>query len=318
MQSTLGRVGLPSPDVVVGLGKQDGSLALQAVDMKWHLEFASYKQISGEALRELIAKGVPRLQQQLAERIGPLEAVDDYLDGLLFAPDIPANRAFLASRDNQRLEYPIEPTDVLFEAVDGREFFSALPGWEMALLLAGLDRAAGALRTTEGAERYYRLGAGLQGAAAQLLSSIFVEEPPPVDHERAFAWLRATFRGGSAGAIAQEVDKSMAQRSLLLKRLRELMRSPYRLADLAQTLRKRGLPMPESIEEDSAHAAKCRDLLKQVALEHRQAVRQQGLELVRKGIGDAGALAEIARESGRFQALARAHADRIAARVFDG
>ncbi len=316
LQVVLGRVGLPSPDIIVGLVGDGGLVALQAVDMKWHLEFASYKQISAEALRELASRRVPGLHEQLEGRFGPLEQVKHYLDGLFFAPDIPANRAFLASVENRQQEYPLEPGDVIFEPVDGREFFSPLPGWRMALLLADFDRAQHQLARTEGAERYYRLGAGLQGATAQLLSSIFVEEPTPVEAEAAFAWLRKNFRAASAGLLAQAVDLRMAERARMLARLRELLRSPYRLADLSQTLHRRGLSMPQSIEEDSPHAAKCRELLKRVALAHRDAVRRYGLQLVGKGASDHDALATLARELPRFRTLALATADRLAADIF--
>jgi len=318
MQSTLSRVGLPSPDVIVAVARDGGARALQAVDMKWHLEFASYKQISAEALRELVAKGVRGLHEQLEALASPLDGGLDYVDGLLFSPDIPTNRAFLTSRENEQQEYPIEPQDVIFEPVDGREFFSALPGWEMALLLAKFDRALGVLATAEGAERYYRLGAGLQGAAAQLLSSIFVEEPPPVSADAAFAWLRRTFPAPSTTYLARVVDGRMAARQQLLVRLRELLRSPYRLSDLAQTLRRRGLAMPQSIEENSPLAIRCRELLRQVAIDHRETVRRAGQALVAKGASDPEALAAIARDSPRFRALAQADADRLAANIFAG
>ncbi|MHB1006855.1 MAG: hypothetical protein ACYC3S_14610 [Chloroflexota bacterium] len=316
MQLTLNRVGLPSPDVIVGLANGNGTRVLQAVDMKWHLEFASYRQISADTLHELIDRAVPSLNEQVEASIGPVGEGTDYVDGLLLAPDSPTNRDFLVSRENAGQEYPIESGDVIFETVDGREFFSPLPGWEMALLLSRFDRGSAALHHIEGAERYYRLGAGLQGAAASLLSSIFVQTPPPVDADRAFAWLQGTFRVTSTGFLAQEVDRRMAARSQMVNRLKELMRTPFRLGDLAQTLRRHGLAMPQNIDDDSPAAFKAKDLLKQVSLLHKEAVRSAGLDLVGQGATDAEALATLAREAAHFQRLARANAERLLPSIF--
>jgi hypothetical protein len=316
LQSRLSRVGLPSPDIIVGLRDADGARVVQAIDLKWHIEFASYKQISADALRELLARDVPGLSEQFTSRIFPLEVAVEYRDGLLFAPDFPTNHAFLASAENQRQEYPIERADVLFAPVDGRSFFSPLPGWQMALLLVEYDHALRFVDNVEGAERYYRLGAGLQGAAAQLQSSIFMEVAPPVAAAEAFAWLVQSFRARPAGALAQEVDQAMAARGQLVSRLREVLRSPYRLSELGQTLRKRGIAMPQSIEEDTAQAVACRELLRQVTIGHREAVRRAGLSLVSQGRSDAQALATLAHQPGHFLALAQAHADHLAAQFF--
>lgn len=316
MQLTLNRAGLPSPDVVVGLTDADGTPLLQAVDMKWHLEFASYRQISADTLRELVERGVSGLNEQLRERIGLDGERARFVDGLLLAPDIAANRSFLASEENSGQEYPITRDDVIFAEVDGREFFSALPGWEMAQLLAQFDRLGNSLRHAEGAERYYRLGAGLQGAAAALLSSIFVEQPPPIEASAAFAWLRSKFPASTTSHMAQDVDRRMAGRSQLLARLREVLRSPFRLGDLAATLRRHHLAMPDNIEDDSPHAARARDLLKQVSLLHKQAVRHAGLDLVRRGATDGEALATLARESNHFRRVASANADRLVKLIY--
>lgn len=316
LQSRLSRVGLPSPDVIVGLRDVDGGRAVQAIDLKWHIEFASYKQISAEALRELLARNVPGLCEQFVSGIFPLDESTAYRDGLLFAPEFPTNHAFLASAQNQRQEYPIERTDVLFAPVDGKYFFSPLPGWEMALLLVEYDRTPRSVDNVEGAERYYRLGAGLQGAAAQLLSSIFLEEMVPISAAEAFAWLSHSFRARPAGALAQEVDKAMAARGQLVSRLREVLRSPYRLSELSQTLRNRGIAMPQSIEEDTPQTAACRELLQQVTAGHREAVRRVGLSLVSQGKSDAQALAVVAHQPGHFLALAQVHADRLVAQLF--
>lgn len=316
LQLTLSRVGLPSPDVIVALRQPNGSQALQSVDLKWHLEFAEYRQISSGALRDLVEKAVPGLAEKLQPIVPDGKGEPSYVDGFFFAPDTPANREFMSSEQNRRQEYPLEPQDVLMVPVEAKDFFSVLPGWEMALLLAGLDRAQRSLDTIEQAERYYRLGAGLQGATAQLLSSVFVSEPPPVEAEAAFAWLRKTFRARATNDLVHEVNRRMTARANLQERLRELMRSPYRLSDLARTLRKHGQPVPERIDESTEHAARCREVLRLVAVGHREAVKRAGLELVERGASDGEALTVIAQNRDRYLALAQANADRLVATVF--
>ena len=60
-------------------------------------------------------------------------------------------------------------------------FFGALPGWDIAQLLAGYDRSTNMLETPDGAERYYRLGAGTLGALMRWHTSIFSAEPAAID-----------------------------------------------------------------------------------------------------------------------------------------
>ena len=316
IQTAFSRLGLPSPDVVVSLQANPQGRFLQAIDFKWHVEFASFRQISAVTLRELLTHEVGDLAARLAAGAVDVDGKVAYRDGLLFAPDIPSNHAFLLSPQNRNQDFPIAREDVIFADVEGEAFFAPLPGWTMALLLADFDRAVRALRTVEGAERYYRLGAGLQGAAAQLTSSIFLETPPPMEADAAFAWLTNRYRLRPAGVLAQEVERDMGARGQLLARLKEVLRSPYRLGELRGTLRRRSLPMPVSIEEDSPLARLSRELLKQVSLSHRAAVRQAGLDLVARGEPDVRALATLARQTPHFLALARANADRLAEQLW--
>ncbi len=76
--------------------------------------------------------------------------------------------------------------------------------------------------------------------------------------------------------------------------------------------------MPQSIEESSPLAIRCRELLRQVAIDHREAVRRAGQALVAKGASDQEALAATARDTPRFRALAQTDADRLAATIFAG
>src|SRR3990172_4884029 len=56
IQASITRIGLPSPDVIVVLADGEGALALQALDFKWDLEFASYEQIRATALQALLRR----------------------------------------------------------------------------------------------------------------------------------------------------------------------------------------------------------------------------------------------------------------------
>lgn len=312
LQLALSRSGLPSPDVIVLLDGDGGEESLQALDFKWNLEFASYDQIRAEGLRALLQRGVEPLDLLLATAVRGDPQSLPVLDGLLSSPNLPVNHWFLKSEQNLRQEYPIEPDEVIFEEVGPLEFFGPLPGWDLAKLLAQADRSGARLATLEGAEHYYRIGAGLQGAVAQFQTSIFVRQPPPVGADAAFGWLRARVRPPTSGGFLQHAEKLMATRSQLLGRLRSLARSPYRFSDLVETLRSRGVHLPE--REDGLppqERERWWDVLRKVATEHKELVYRTGLRLVRSGLSDAEALARMEGDYWRFASLARAHAEKL-------
>jgi hypothetical protein len=312
LQLALSRSGLPSPDVIMVLQDEQGERVLQALDFKWNLEYASYAQIRAEALQALIEKGVPPLQSLLQESLGQEPIALPTTDGLLSSPILPVNHWFLGSDQNMKQEYPIEAQEVIFEEVDPRAFFEPLPGWEMANQLAGADRSQTRLRSLEGAEHYYRIGAGLQGAVAQLRVSIFVRKPPAVTVEEAMVWLKAKVRPPSSMSFLQMAERLMSARSQLHTRLRSLTRSPYRFADLAETLKSRGRPLPER-EEGLPPQEKERwgELLRRVGSQHKELIYRTGLKLVEAGLSDADALTRLEGESRRFAAQARSHAEKL-------
>ena len=127
LQLALSRAGLPNPDVIVGLEVNGNGLALQALDFKWNLEFASYGQIRAEATEALMQRNVRPLASLLVEELGTDPAMLPSVDGLLFAPELPVNHWFLQSEQNQRQEYPIEPREVVFEEVDPARLFRISP-----------------------------------------------------------------------------------------------------------------------------------------------------------------------------------------------
>ena len=312
LQTALSRAGLPNPDVIVGLDMNGNGLTLQALDFKWNLEFASYGQIRAEATEALMQRNVRPLASLLTGELGTDPGTLPSVDGLLFAPDLPVNRWFLESEQNQRQEYPIEPKEVVFEEVDPTDFFGSLPGWEMGILLARTDRSQGRLESLEGAEHYYRIGTGLQGAVAQLEVSIFERKPPEVPATTAFAWLRAKVKPPTSQGFLQLAERLMSTRSALLARLRNVTRSPYKFANLAEALKQRGHPLPE--REDALPARereKWGELLRRVAVGHRELVYRTGLKLVETGLSDPEALARLEADERRLADRARLNAEKL-------
>ncbi len=312
MQLALSRSGLPSPDVIMILKDGNGGKSLQALDFKWNLEYATYSQICAEALTALLQKGVAPLQELLSQSLPEDPETLPILDGLLSSPRLPVNQWFLHSEQNNRQEYPIEAGEVIFEEVKPLDFFGPLPGWDLALLLAQADRSAARLQYLDGAEHYYRLGAGLQGAAAQLQVSIFVRRPPAVTAAEAFDWLKTRLRPASSLGFVQLAEKLMATRGQLLTRLRGLLRSPYRFGDLVEALKARDLQLPEKEEGlPPRERERWGEILRKVAAEHKELIYRTGLRLVQTGLSDAEALARLEGDSRRFASQARAHAEKL-------
>ncbi|MGE5619682.1 MAG: hypothetical protein ACM3US_10535 [Sphingomonadaceae bacterium] len=315
LQLALSRSGLPSPDVIVILQDEKRGRALQALDFKWNLEFASYVQIRAEAVRALLEREVAPLRALLDRHLADEDPRDLPIeDGLLYAPRLPVNSWFLQSDQNYHQEYPIEADQVLFENVDPLLFFGQLSGWELAVLLARADRSPQRLRNLEGAEHYYRIGAGLQSAVAQFQVSIFCRRPPTVTADAAFDWLKTHVRPASSAGFLQFAERLMAARSQLTTRLRGLLRSPYRFSDLVESLKVRNLHLPE--KEDGLPAAERQrwgDILRKVAAEHKELVYRTGLRLVEVGLSDAEALARLEGDSRRFASQARARAEKLIA-----
>jgi hypothetical protein len=311
LQLALSRAGLPNPDVIVALDTEDG-LALQALDFKWNLEFASYGQIRAEATEALMQRAVRQLDALLTDQLEVDPATLPAVDGLLYSPELPVNRWFLTSEQNQNQEYPIEESEVVFEKVDPYYFFEPLPGWEMARSLARLDRSEPRLQYLDAAEHYYRIGAGLQGAVAQLQVSVFVRRPPQVPATVAFDWFRARVKPPTSQGFVQLGEKLMHARGLLLQRLKALTRSPYRFGDLAAALKAKGHPLPDREDQlPQAERQRWGDVLRKVAVEHRELIYRTGLKLVEAGLSDAEALTRLEGDSRRFVERARLNADKV-------
>lgn len=289
--------GLPNPDAALLGRRPDGTAVIQPVDFKWSLERAERPQVAGATLERLLAAPLPRLHAALEQTVGAAgvaRAALVYVDGFFFAPEHAENRAWLASAANARSEYPLALEDVEFWPVAPRAFFAPLPGWELGCWLAELDRSVRLLDTIEGAERYYRLGDGFQGALVRLATPLFADAPAPVDARAEIARLRAQHRLYTSAELATYLERQMAARETLQRALRELEAAvyPFRLFR-AEVEARRGAPGDgEPLAEENG-APGLREGYRAVRAAVRAYLREQGQALVARGLPEAQALAEL-------------------------
>src|SRR5579859_6786048 len=212
--------GLPHADAL-RTWREDDHLALEPLDFKWSLETASARQVSSETLERLLAAELHLLDAALREaRLALGLAASAALepgDGRFVAPVHPANQAALA-------DDPELPTLLL--PVDPRAFFEPLPGWAAARTLArlessDLDRLSG----IEAIERYYRLGAGVEGALSRLRTGLFDGEPAKVDAPVLIGELRQAGKARTLNALLLYIQNELANRKALEERLALLPRT---------------------------------------------------------------------------------------------
>src|SRR5579884_3458010 len=252
LQSLLASTGSKNPDVVLML-KSDGELILQPADFKWSIDVASYRQISASVLETLLLQ-VPRLAEALRAQLPDEVSALPWKarDGIFISPKTYLNQRFLTSSENQRQEYPIEPHEVLFIAVEPYRFYEPLPGWPTAGELARLDGATRGLGQIDTADRYYHLGAGVAGALVALDRSIFDDEPA-IDSALEVDRFRTFLKAISPPSTAMAIDRlgvRMRYRRDLIRQLRDLLRSQWSFSDFAAELIKAGLatePDSESV-----------------------------------------------------------------------
>lgn len=301
LQGLLASTGSKNPDILIAL-EGNSAVVLQPADFKWSLDVASYRQISAPVLDALIEQ-VPRLAESLRTLL-PSEASDlpwRTRDGIFISPKTHLNQRFLASTENQRQEYPIEPNEVRFMAVESFGFYEPLPGWSTAGELARLDGSARGLGQIDTADRYYHLGAGVAGALVTLEGSIFDDETP-VDPAEEVTRLREFLKTISPSTTAMAVDRlgvRMRQRRELTRRLRDLTRSSLRFEDFVAGLIEAGL----ASEEDPTTVLWRRFGESYHALidSEEAAIRKAGRELLAKGVGDAEALEQLDRRRDVFE-----------------
>jgi len=211
--------GLPHADAIRAW-RDDSAVALEPLDFKWSLETASARQVSSETLARLLEADMASLRAAL-EPIRAQLGLDPGSeltprDGRFVAPVHPANHAAL-------LAEPELPTLLL--PVDAHTFFEPLPGWAAARALARLESAnLDRLSSIEAIERYYRLGAGVEGALSRLETGLFETEPAKVDAEVMIGELRRTGKGRTLNDLLLYEQRELEQRKALDERLLQLPR----------------------------------------------------------------------------------------------
>jgi hypothetical protein len=297
--------GLPHADALRAW-REDLTLALEPLDFKWSLETASARQVSTETLERLLAAELPALKAALAPirtELG-LDESSELVprDGRFVAPVHPANHAAL-------LAEPELPTLLL--PVDARAFFEPLPGWSAARALArlessNLDRVSG----IEAIERYYRLGAGVEGALSRLETGVFETEPKRVDAEALIGVLRRQGKARTLNELLLYEQRELEQRRAIDERLAQLPRSAYPFGRLRNDLQKLGVPRTVLDSRGALGRAYA-----EVTREIGSAVREAGRELVGHGVSPSAALDQLGAEPQRWLALGTAQARIIAVRL---
>ena len=166
------------------------------------------------------------LPMRLVDAAGPWGAVR-CRDGVFFAPHNQANLHFLHGDWNARKGEPLSPDQVWFEEVDGPAFFGALPGWDLGQVLARYDRSTAMLATPDGAERYYRLGAGTLGALTRWHTSIFSEANAEIDAPAELETMHHDQRLWTSTEISLYMERMMNVRAEREGALRDWLRELY-------------------------------------------------------------------------------------------
>src|SRR5258708_642198 len=297
--------GLPHADAL-RTWRADGHLALEPLDFKWSLETASGRQVSTETLQRLLAAELPALEVALTDArqalgLEPTSAPEPH-DGRFVAPVHPANHAAL-------LAEPELPTLLL--PVDPYSFFDPLPGWSAARALARLESSDLArLSGIEAIERYYRLGAGVEGALTRLNTSLFESEPGKIDAVALIGDLRQTGQARTLNALLLHLQHELAKRKTLEERLLLLPRSAYAFGRLRGDLQKLGLPRAV-LDSRGALGRAYAEVTRAMASE----IRAEGQQLVADGVSTEAALEQLAAQGPRRATIGAAHTRAVAARL---
>jgi hypothetical protein len=297
--------GLPHADALRAW-REDGHLALEPLDFKWSLETASARQVSSETLSRLLAVELAALEAALhaaraalgLDASSPLEPHD----GRFVAPVHPANHAaLLAEPELPTLLLPVEP----------HAFFEPLPGWAAAHALGRLESAdLDRLSSIEAIERYYRLGAGVEGALSRLHTGLFETEPRKVDATALIGTLRQAGMARTLNSLLLYLQQELANRKLLEERLALLPRSAYPFGRLRSDLQKIGVPRTVLDSRGALGRA-----YTEVTREMAAAIRAAGQELIDAGQTTEAALEQLAAQAPRWSEIGATQARIIAARL---
>ena len=303
--------GLPNPDACLIGVLPDGRGVLQPVDFKWSLERAELRQVAGTTIERLLAMGLPRVQALLASgrAAAQLAGVElELVDGFFFAPEHVENRALLASAANARAALPLGPSDIVYWPVDPAPFFGPLEGWDLGRWLAERDRSVGLLATVEGAERYFRLGAGFAGAVVRLASPLFADAAATVDARGELTRLRGSQRLFTSADLARYLERQMASREAMQRALRDLEGTLYPFRQYRGALAARGVKL-DNLDDPAKRAN--REQYGAIRAGVRARLREQGQALVAAGYSEPAALAELQARAPELSRIAQ----RIAAKI---
>jgi hypothetical protein len=186
-----------------------------------------------------------------------------------------------------------------------------LPGWAAARAVARLEGAdLDRLTGIEAVERYYRLGAGVDGALTRLRSSLFETEPTRVDATALMRELRRAGKAPTLNALLVHLQQELEKRKLLEDRLALLPRTAYPFGRLRGDLHK--LRVPRAVLDSRGALGRAYG---EVTREMLAAIRAAGQELVASGVSQTDALERVAGQSPRWAAIGAAQARAIAARL---
>jgi hypothetical protein len=261
--------------------------------------------VSSETLERLLAADLQSLDTALAGartalRLEPTAALEAR-DGRFVAPVHPANHAaLLAEPELPTLLLPVEP----------HAFFEPLPGWAAARALAPLESSnLERLSSIEAIERYYRLGAGVDGALSRLHTGIFDTELQRVDAAALIGELRQPGKARTLNDLLLHLEHELARRKALEERLTLLPRSAYPFGRLRSDLQKLGVPRAVLDSRGALGRAYA-----EVARGMAAAIRSAGQELVASGMSADAALDQLAAETQRWATIGAVHAREVAGR----
>jgi hypothetical protein len=297
--------GLPHADALRAW-RENSHLTLEPLDFKWSLETASERQVSSETLDRLLAAELGTLDAALSdarEALGLEPSADtEARDGRFVAPIHPANHAALVAE-------PELPTLLL--PVDARAFFEPLPGWPAARALAKLESAdLDRLSSIEAIERYYRLGAGVDGALSRLQTGLFETEVRKVDAPALIGELRRTGKARTLNVLLLHLQQELANRKVLEERLVQLPRTAYPFGRLRTELQRLGVPRT-ILDSRGALGRAYAEATREMAA----AIRLAGLELTASGLSAEAALDQLAKEPQRWADIGSAQTRVVAARL---
>lgn len=297
--------GLPHADAL-RTWRENDQLVLEPLDFKWSLETASARQVSSETLQRLLAAELGTLETALIEARAALEleptSIAEPRDGRFVAPVHPANHAAM-------LADPELPTLLL--PVDPRDFFEPLPGWSAAHALARLESSdLDQLSGMEAIERYYRLGAGVDGALTRLNTGLFETEPTRIDVAAIVRDLRQAGQARTLNSLLLHLERELANRRALEERLVLLPRSAYPFGHLRRDLHKLGLPRAVLDSRGTLGRAYA-----EVTRGISTAIRAEGRQLVATGVSTADALELLAGQSPHWATIGAEQARAVAGRL---